>query len=621
MKLYTQMMQQATGKASRYSTSSADPLVASSLSGTNPTPSTGIKSSPGMNPGGKKSTQRMSQMLKNKLMMTNLLAFNMFNRGAALEEAEEEEQAGPLQSSTLELTPYMPGDGGYGYSQPDAQQQIMAESLRAKYGTEADPSMNPSWKSQGQQGSWNPKGLLALPAPEGSLATEESDIALQFGAPSRAGIGQFGSQGFAQIQGAGYQQQRQMQLQQSQDGFGVQRSVMGGQFGTAGYAMSQNAMYQQRLQQLKQQQQQQEAPGTELGMQYGSDQGAQSQYGSPTRAQDQKALYQPKLQQQQMLQQQILQQQQQQQQQQLQLQSFSQANQRLGDEAVLYSQGMESNASGSGFPQQQQQLIQQGQFGAAGYAQSQSAMYQQKLMQQRQKQQQLKQQQQQQQQQLLEGPGQEAGMEGVQQPGYAPNPLYQQQDLQQQQQQQQLQQQQQQQQPPANASASGQLGSAQYAQGQAAMYQQRLQQLKQRQQQQQQQSREPTPSPSQAYQSQQQGQQMQVQPANSYQASPNGDRQMLSVAASAAVQAAALSSVPGDQMGSVGYALAQNAKYQQQLQQQQLRRQQRQQLEQQQQQLQQQPTAQMQLVQARQQQQPSQQSAPARLPLSNEVTC
>ncbi len=116
----------------------------------------------------------------------------MFNRGAAPDEAEEE-QAGPLQSGSLELTPYMLGDGGYGYSQPDAQQQIMAESLRAKYGIEADPSLNPSWKSQGQQGGWNPKGLLALPAPEGSLATEESDIALQVDAPPRAGIGQFGS--------------------------------------------------------------------------------------------------------------------------------------------------------------------------------------------------------------------------------------------------------------------------------------------------------------------------------------------------------------------------------------------------------------------------------------------
>ena len=592
MKLYAQMMQQATSKPSRTSTSSADPLVASSPCGSNPTPSTGIKSSPGTNPGGKKSTQRMSQMLKNKLMMTNPLAFNMFNRGAVPEEPEEEEQAGPLQSGTLELTLYTRGDGGYGYSQPDAQQQIMAESLRAKYGIEADPSLDPRWRSQGQQGSWDPKGLLALPAPEGSLATEESDIALHFGAPFRAGIGQFGSPGFAQIQGAGYQQQRQMQLQQSQDGVGVQQ---GAQFGSAGYAMSKTAMYQQRLQQLKQQQQQQQgAPGTELGMQYGSDQGAQLQYGS----------------------QQMQQQQQQQQQQQLQLQSFSQACQRLDGEAVSYSQSMESNASGSGFPQQQQHLIQQGQFGSTVYAQSQSAMYQQKLMQQRQKQQQLKQQQQQQQQQqlLLQGPGQEAGMEAVQQPGYAPNPMYQQQDLQQQQ----FQQQQQQQQLPA--SASGQLGSAQYAQGQAAVYQQRLQQLKQRQQQQQQQqSREPTLSPSQAYQSQQQGQQMQMQPGNTYQASPNGDGQMLPVAASVAVQAAASSAGPGNQMGSVGFALAQNAKYQQQLQQQQLRRQQRQQLEQQQ--LQQQPTAQMQLVQARQQQQPSQQSALARLPPSNEVRC
>ena len=255
MKLYTQMVQQATGKASRTSASSADPLVASSPSGTNPTPSTGIKSSPGMNPGGKKSMQRMSQMLKNKLMMTNPLAFNMFNRGAVPEEPQEEEQAGPLQSGRLELTLYTRGDGGYGYSQPDAQQQIMAESLRAKYGIEADPSLDPRWRSQGQQGSWDPKGLLALPAPEGSLATEESDIALQFGEPSRAGIGQFGSPGFAQIQGAGYQQQRQMQLQHSQDGVGVQQ---GAQFGSAGYAMSQTAMYQQRLQQLKQQQQQQQ---------------------------------------------------------------------------------------------------------------------------------------------------------------------------------------------------------------------------------------------------------------------------------------------------------------------------------------------------------------------------
>ena len=120
MKLYAQMMQHATGNASHTSTSSADPLVASIPSGTNPTPSTGIKSSPGMVPGGKKSAQRMSQMLKNKLMMTNPLAFNMFNRGAAPEEAEEE-QAGPLQSGTLELMPYTLGNGGYGYSQATGQ--------------------------------------------------------------------------------------------------------------------------------------------------------------------------------------------------------------------------------------------------------------------------------------------------------------------------------------------------------------------------------------------------------------------------------------------------------------------------------------------------------------------
>ena len=194
MKLYAQMMQQATGKASRTSISSADPLVASSPSGTTPAPSTGIKSSPGMDPTSKKSTQRMSQMLKNKLMMTNPLAFNMFNRGAAPEEAEEE-QAGPLQSGTLELTPYMLGDGGYGYSQPDTQQQIMAESLRAKYGIEADPSLNPSWKSQGQQGGWNPKGLLALPAPEGSQPLRNQTLPCNLTHPLGLELGNLDHQG------------------------------------------------------------------------------------------------------------------------------------------------------------------------------------------------------------------------------------------------------------------------------------------------------------------------------------------------------------------------------------------------------------------------------------------
>ena len=514
MKLYAQMMQHAPGMASRTSTSSEDPLVASSPSGKGAQTSAGIRSSPGVgpdsSPGGKrKSPQRMSQMLMNKLMMTNPLAFNMLNRGAVPEETEEDEQPGPLQSGSLEMTPYMANS----YDQPDTQQQIMAESLRAKYGTEADPS----WQGQGQQSSWNPTHRLALPAPDRSLATQESDISLQFDQPSRAGIGQFGAVGFAQTQNAAYQQKL--------------------------------------LQQKQQQQQQQQQSGSGEGRQARQEQGGQAQYGSPAAAQAQSALYQQRLQQHRLLQQQPRQQL-------LQLQSSSPAAQGQSDvsDAASYDHALSISSSGHALQQMvqsQQQSVQQSQFGSAGYAQGQSAISQQKLLQQRQKQQA-------QQQQLLQGADSRGGGMQVAQPDSVGSPLYGQQQL---------------------LGLSGQFGSAQHAQGQAAIYQQKLQQLKQRQQQQQQQSVMQALGVGQVAQGQQQAQQdQQMQQAGmQQQATASGSRQMLPTAATTAMQAVAAGPATADQMGSVGFALAQNAKYQQQLQQQQLRRQQRQQLEQQQQ--------------------------------------
>ena len=51
--------------------------------------------------------QRMSQMLKDKLMMTNPLAWNMFNRGAVPEQVDEEEAgqipAGPMSMELIRM--------------------------------------------------------------------------------------------------------------------------------------------------------------------------------------------------------------------------------------------------------------------------------------------------------------------------------------------------------------------------------------------------------------------------------------------------------------------------------------------------------------------------------------
>ena len=517
LKMYAQMMQQVTGKEARTSASSQDPLVASSPNGAFSPASSGIAATRA-DPGGKKKgaggAQRMSQVLRNKLMMTNPLAFNMFNRGAVPEE-EEEEESGPLQSGTMELMPYMPGNGSnYGSG------SSYTEPLRTKYGMQegTDPTVDLHWQNQGQQRGWNPKGLLALPAPASSLATQESDIALQFD--------QFGSPGFAQSQNAMYQQklkqqqqlkqQRLLQQQQQQQQVATDQDMIPAgqsQMGSTGFAQSQNAMYQQRLQKQKmQQQQQQQLPRQQ-----------QLQLQAP--AEDE---------------------------------SVSEARYGENADSSMYSQQQM-------MPQQQQQQQQQqysatGQFGSAGYAQSQTVLYQQNLMQQRQKKLQQQQQQQQRQQLQAQGSRQEAGMEGAQSNfSYAQsqNPLYEQQLQQQQQaqaQQVRLQQQ------PLNSPA-GQLGSAQYAQTQAAMYQQKLQQLKQRQNQQQ--------LPQQR-QSQQPG--MNQLPTTS---------QLRSAASPAAGEAASVGGASAvtqgqdEQMGSVGYALAQNARYQQQLQQQQMRRQQR----------------------------------------------
>ena len=508
MKMYAQMMQQVTGKEARTSASSQDPLVASSPSGAFPGASSGTAATRA-DPGGKKKgaggAQRMSQVLRNKLMMTNPLAFNMFNRGTVPEEAEEEEeQSGPLQSGTMELMPYMPGNGSnYGSG------SSYTEPLRTKYGMQegTDPNVDLHWQNQGQQRSWNSKGLLALPAPASSLATQESDIALQ--------VDQFGSAGFAQSQNAMYQQklkqqqqlkqQRLLQQQQQQQQVATDQDMIPAgqsQMCSTGFAQSQNAMYQQRLQKQKMQQQQQQLP-------------RQQQLQLQDTAEDE---------------------------------SVSEARYGGNADSSMYSQQQTMPQ------QQQQQSPATGQFGSAGYAQSQTVLYQQNLMQQRQqKLQQLQ----------AQGSRQEAGMEGAQSNfSYAQsqNPLYEQQ-LQQQQQQQQVQAQQARlQQQPLNSPAA-QLGSAQYAQTQAAMYQQKLQQLKQRQNQQQ------LP---QQQQSQQPG--MNQLPTTS---------QLRSAASPAAGEAASVGGPSAttqgqdEQMGSVGYALAQNAQYQQQLQQQQMRRQQR----------------------------------------------
>ena len=489
MKMYVQMMQQMTGQQARTSTSSEDLLVAPTLSGTGPEFSAGIAAvRPSSNVGfadpsnpGKKGLgkpQRMSQMLKNKLMMTNPLAFNMFGQGGLPDEAtgEEEEQSGPLQSGSMEMTPYMSSDNnlfdsGNGFSQTDMhQQQMMAESLRPMYGTAADPDTNPNWQRSGQnqmqQGNWNsPKGLLALPAPASSLGTQASDVLLQFDQPARAGIGQFGSGDFAQAQNAAYQQklmqqkqlkQQQQQLQQQSALSDSMQSGSTGQFGTALMSPYQQQLQQQHSAQLSQ-------PGD------------------------------------------------------------------TDDASFNNSQLSSSQSVAAGLQQQQS-----GQFGSAGFAQSQNPLYQQKLLLQRQKQQQL---QQQQQQQL-------PMTQGSAQFGQGQAAMYQQLQPQPQQQMQQ--------------SPMTQAGSAQFAQNQAAMYQQKLQQAKLLKQQQQQSE---LSASSGGLNNLGQSQAMQRADANSPESRADGNSPGAAVT---------------QQVGSVGYALAQNAKYQQMLQQQQARRQQRQ---------------------------------------------
>ena len=87
VKMYAQMMQQMTNKQPRTSTSSGDPLVASSPSETLPQPSAGIlPNGTDPSPARKKSSgrpQRMSQMLKDKLMMANSGVEHFQQRGGA----------------------------------------------------------------------------------------------------------------------------------------------------------------------------------------------------------------------------------------------------------------------------------------------------------------------------------------------------------------------------------------------------------------------------------------------------------------------------------------------------------------------------------------------------------
>ena len=87
VKMYAQIKQQMTNKQLRTSTSSGDPLVASSPSGTLPQPSAGIlPNGTDPSPARKKSSgrpQRMSQMLKDKLMMTNPGLEHVQHRGCA----------------------------------------------------------------------------------------------------------------------------------------------------------------------------------------------------------------------------------------------------------------------------------------------------------------------------------------------------------------------------------------------------------------------------------------------------------------------------------------------------------------------------------------------------------
>ena len=662
VKMYAQMMQQMTSKQPRTSTSSGDPLVPSSPSGTMAQPSAGILpigTDPTDSHARKKGfvePQRMSQMLKDKLMMTNPLAWNMFNRGAVQEQADEEEAGQiPAGPSSMELMPYAAAygsdaDGNYGNSR--YQQQMMAESLRAKYGVETgtDPKFGPKWQNSGQNPSWSPnRNLLALPPPESDLATQESDISLQFGQSARAGIGQFGSADFAQAQNAAYQQKlikqkkKQQQMLQTQSAgltqpanpvsFDSRSSALDqnplydqklmqqlpeqlqqtqmSQFGSAGFAEGQNRLYQQKLlqqQQMKQQRQlqQQEVlqPPDDSEQQLQQNlAAAQDQFGFAGFSQRQNLLYQQQLQQQKARQQHL---QQQQLQQQLQLQtsghqSYDESPGLSNDSSPLtqvlpFQQSMSQQQS---MPQQQQQ--QQGsQYGSVGFAQTQSALYQQKLLQ---KQQLLKQQM---------PDSSQADSEQLSPSSSVQNSLYQQaSDV------------------AVRPPGSGQLGSAQHAQNQAAVYQQKLQQMKQKQQQQrQQQQLLQMTSPS------AQGLSLQLQQRQDTQdwqqqlpAMSAAGRQLPTAAVSAAglvmSPAAAAAAIPSEssQMGSVGFALAQNAKYQQRLLQQQLRRQQRQQQEQlKQQQPQQQQLAPLvqqpqellpQQQQQRQQQQQQQQAATA----------
>lgn len=632
VKMYAQM----TSKQPRTSTSSGDPLVASSPSGTLPQPSLPVGTDPTDSTARKKTAgkpQRMSQMLKDKLMMTNPLAWNMFNRGAVPEQAGEEEAGQiPAGPSSMELMPYAAdygGDPGGSYGNSPYQQQMMAESLRARYGVDigADPTPGLNWQ--------NSRNLFALPSLENDLATQESDINLQFGS-ARAGIGQYGLPGFAQAQNAAYQQKLMQQkkkqqhmlqtqsagLTQSADAVSldsrnsaldqnplydqklmqqlpeqVQQTQIS-QFGSAGFAEGQSRLYQQKLlqqQQIKQQrqlQQQEMLQSLDVSEQQLQQNltapAAQDQFGSAGFAQRQNLMYQQKLQQQKARQQQL--------QQQRQLQAS-------GYQSYDQSSGLSDDSSSLSYPQQQgisqhqsapQQHQQQGsQYGSVGFTQGQNALYQQKLLQQQQKQQLLKQ-------QVLDS-GQ-ADSEQLS-PSSLVSPPYQQQL-------------------PASRQANdvagdqqglGQLGSAQHAQSQAAVYQQKLQQMKQKQQLQQQRQQQQllqmtdpaTLSQGLQLQQRQDMQDRQQQLATSTAAGQQLPTAFMTAAGSVISPAAAAPATPSEssQMGSVGFALAQNAKYQQQLQQQQLRRQQRQQLKQQQQlaPLVQQPRQQLQ----QQQQQPA----------------
>lgn len=313
--------------------------------------------------------------------VSNPLAAGFPDQAEGLEDEEEGQGLqiragqGPLQNASMEVMPYQGNTLG-SYQNP-------GQGWQPDFGLQ----QSPAWQYGQQPGlvqGQNPRGLLALPAPERSgISAQESEVQLEFGLSTRAGIGQYSmehsfSAAYVAPQGTAmqpYSQQQQLQKQiqdQSQpwqqSNNAVQPAV---QLGTSAYAQDQKAMYQLRLQQqkLQQQKQQQQPPAEhELALianqaySWGDPSPSQpqqqmqlqqqprpaAQVGSLNFAQSQAAAYQQKLQQ-------LKQRQLQQQQQQQQLQMPAQSDYGQPSQAALQTQPMQQLQE-----QYQQQLPQQG---------------------------------------------------------------------------------------------------------------------------------------------------------------------------------------------------------------------------------------------------------------------